>query len=124
MNQNDKTFKRHFRIYFVNNHPAYIVGEDGTEYYFHRVTHSKTSGGKKNWEKRDPLSKNPNKKMYIIKQEQKDSKKRFSRFELETYIDISYPEIKRAKNKKAGSLQTHSRTRYKSSNSIKTNEQK
>lgn len=97
MIDDSKTFKRHFRIYFVNNHPAYIVGEDGTEYYFHRVAHSKTSGGKKNWEKRDALSNNPAKKMYIVKQEQKDSKKRFSKFKLDTFIDISYPEIKRTK---------------------------
>ena len=42
-------FKRHFRIYLVNNHPAYIVDEEGKEYVFHRVSESKTSGGKKNW---------------------------------------------------------------------------
>lgn len=97
MIEKEKKFKRHFRVYFVNNHPAYIVGEDGTEYYFHRVTHSKTSGGKKNWEKRDPLTPNPKRKMYIVKQEQKDKKNRFSRFELDTFVDISYPDIKKAK---------------------------
>ena len=47
-----KKFKRHFRIYLRNNHPAYIVDEEGNMFVFHRVTHSKTSGGKKNWEKR------------------------------------------------------------------------
>ena len=44
-----KYFKRHFRIYFKNNHPAYIVDEEGDEYVFHRTTESITSGGKKNW---------------------------------------------------------------------------
>ena len=48
-NEQQKIFKRHFRIYFKNNHPAYIVDEEGNLYVFHRVTHSKTSGGKKNW---------------------------------------------------------------------------
>ena len=46
MSQN---FKRHFRIYLVNNHPAYIVDEEGNEYVFHRVTESKSSGGRHNW---------------------------------------------------------------------------
>lgn len=41
-------FKKHFRIYFRNGHPALIVDEEGNMYSFHRVTHSKTSGGKKN----------------------------------------------------------------------------
>ena len=52
MNNN---FIRHFRIYFKNNHPAYIVDEEGNVFVFHRVTHSKTSGGKKNWEFDNPL---------------------------------------------------------------------
>lgn len=47
----NKLFRRHFRIYLKNNHPAYIVDEEGNIYVFHRITHSKTSGGKKNWEK-------------------------------------------------------------------------
>ena len=44
------SFRRHFRIYFKNNHPAYIVDEEGNTLLFHRVTHSKTSGGKKTGE--------------------------------------------------------------------------
>ena len=44
------TFKKHFRIYFKNGHPAYIIDEEGNMYVFHRVTHSKTSGGRKNLE--------------------------------------------------------------------------
>ena len=93
-----KTFIRHFRIYFKNNHPAYIVDEEGNKYVFHRVTHSKTSGGKKTWEKKNPLRNGGYNRMCIVKQEQKDLKKRFSCFELEVKegVDISYPEIKKA----------------------------
>ena len=55
--------------------------------------------------------------MYIVKQEQKDIKSRFSVFEIELKngIDVSFPEIK-----KAGSLQTNGRTRYESSTNIKS----
>ena len=99
-----KTFRRHFRIYFKNNHPAYIVDEEGNLYVFHRVTHSKSSGGRKNWEiKNNPIvgHKEP---MYIVKQEKRDFKKRFSLFEIEIKrgVDISFPEIK-----KAGRTQNH-----------------
>lgn len=91
-----KQFKRHFRIYFKNNHPAYIVDEDGNLYLFHRVTHSKTSGGKKNWKmKRNPI-KGDNRPINIVKRKEKDKKTRFSLFEIDLKdgIDISYPEIK------------------------------
>ena len=95
-------FKRHFRIYFVSNHPAYIVDEEGNKYIFHRVTESKTSGGKKNWK----LDENPLEgykcDCYLVKHEERADKKRFSLFKLKTKKakDISYPWIKRAKNKK------------------------
>ncbi len=92
-----KTFKRHFRIYFKTNHPAYIVGEDDENFIFHRVTHSKTSGGKKNWEvNRNPLLKGGDGPIYIVKAEQKEKKKRFSPFKLETKrgINIEYSNIK------------------------------
>ena len=117
MKNNKKLFKRHFRIYFKNNHPAYIVDEEGNLYYFHRVTHSKTSGGKKNWLVRNNPIKNSVGDMYIVKQEQKDNKNRFSKFELELKenVNFDYPEIK-----KAGSLQTYSRTRYESGKTIKS----
>ena len=75
-----KKYRRHFRIYFKNNHPAYIVDEEGNKYVFHRVTHSKTSGGKKTWEKKNPLRNGGSKRMCIVKQEQKDLKKRFRLF--------------------------------------------
>ena len=98
MSKHKKTFVRHFRIYFRNNHPAYIVDEEGNRYVFHRVTHSKTSGGKKNWKKDNPLISGGNKPMYIVKQEQKDLKTRFGKFKLSTKsgVDISYPDIKKA----------------------------
>ena len=117
MKNKSKLFRRHFRIYFKNNHPAYIVDEEGNMYVFHRVTHSKTSGKRKNWK----INNNPiyghKESMYIVKQEQRDSKNRFSMFEiqLKNGIDVSYPEIK-----KAGSLQTNGRTRYESSTNIKS----
>ena len=96
MTKNKKTFIRHFRIYFKNNHPAYIVDEEGNLYVFHRVTHSKTSGGKKNWEKRPNPIKGDNKPMRIVKKQEKDSKNRFSYFEIDLTdgVDISYPDIK------------------------------
>ncbi len=119
-----ESFRRHFRIYFKNNHPAYIVDEDGNLFVFHRVTHSKTSGGKKNWEYDNPLLRSKESKMYIVKQEQKDKKNKFSSFELELkdYVDISYPEIKKVgDNSDAGSHHTNNGgSRYESSTVIKT----
>ena len=92
----DKVFKRHFRIYFKNNHPAYIVDEEGNKYVFHRVTHSKTSGGRTNWEKKQNPIKGDNRPMRIVKKQEKDQKARFSMFEIELKngVDVSYPEIK------------------------------
>ena len=89
------SFKRHFRIYFRNNHPAYIVDEEGNMYIFHRVTHSKTSGGRKNWEKKNPI-KGDNRPMRIVKKQEKDSKARFNYFEIDLKdgVDVSYPEIR------------------------------
>lgn len=93
-----ETFKRHFRIYLVNNHPAYIVDEKGNQFVFHRVTESKSSGGKKNWE----LSSNPIKgckfTCYIVKKEQIDKKNKFSPFKiaLKKGKNVQYPWIKRA----------------------------
>ena len=99
-----KTFVRHFRIYFKNNHPAYIVDEEGNKYVFHRVTHSKTSGGRNNWKKDNPLVQGGDRPMYIVKKELKDNKNRFSPFKLSVKPgkDISYPDIK-----KTGSTQSH-----------------
>ena len=104
MKSNKNTFERHFRIYFRNGHPAYIVDEEGNKYIFHRVTHSKTSGGKKNWKKKNPLKTGGDKPMYIVKKEEADNKGRFSLFKLETREgeNITYPEIK-----KAGGSQTN-----------------
>ena len=98
MKSNKNTFERHFRIYFRNGHPAYIVDEEGNKYIFHRVTHSKTSGGKKNWKKKNPLKTGGDKPTYIVKKEEKDKKTNFSPFKLELkpHVDVSYPEIKKA----------------------------
>ena len=88
-------------------------------YVFHKVTHSKTSGGKKNW----PIYPNPlkgnSKTMYIVKQEKRDQKGRFSLFEIELKngVGVSYPFIK-----KTGRTQTHlnnSRATIASGNAIK-----
>ena len=95
-NKKKKMFVRHFRIYLKNNHPAYIVDEEGNVFVFHRVTHSKTSGGKKNWEIIPNPIKGDNKPMNIIKKEERDKKARFSLFEIELKngVDVSYPDIK------------------------------
>ena len=96
------SFRRHFRIYFRNNHPAYIVDKEGNVYIFHRVTHSKSSGGRKNWTiKHNPI-KGDKKPMHIVKKEERDQKARFSMFEIELKdgVDVSYPEIQLVKNKK------------------------
>ena len=121
---NRKTFRRHFRIYLKNNHPAYIVDEEGNVYVFHRVTHSKTSGGKKNWIIEINPIKGHKEPMYIVKQEKRDLKGRFSLFEIELKngVDVSYPEIK-----KAGRTQKHhedDRATITSSTHIKTNSRK
>lgn len=82
-----KEFRRHFRIYLVNNHPALIVDEDSINYYFHRTTESKTSGGKKNWEtKENPLK--------IIRKENYISSKRKSVIRKEGFL---YLNLKREK---------------------------
>lgn len=123
-----KIFRRHFRIYFKNNHPAYIVDEEGNLFVFHRVTHSKTSGGKKNWEYDNPLLRTNGNKMYIVKKEQKDKKTKFSSFELElkNFVNISYPEIKKVgHNSDTGSHHTiNGGSRYESSTVIKSNKRK
>ena len=95
-------FRRHFRIYFKNNHPAYIVDEEGNMYVFHRTTHSKKSGKRNNWEKENPINDGDKRKMYIVKKEQKDNKGRFSLFELEIKPDV---DIDNLLIKKAGGSQ-------------------
>ena len=97
-----RKFKRHFRIYFRNNHPAYIVDEEGNIFVFHRVTHSKTSGGKKNWSIKPNPIKGEDKAMRIVKKEERDDKARFSLFEIDLKdgVDVSYPEIQLMKSKK------------------------
>lgn len=73
-------FKKHFRKYFKSNHPALIVGEEKEDYKFRRVTSSALSGHHKN----EKVFPNPDKSrktpMFIVKQEQKDKKNRFSKW--------------------------------------------
>ena len=69
----EKKFKKHFRIYFRNGHPAYIVDEDGNTYVFHRVTHSKTSGGRNNIKIDNPLVNGGDQATYIVKRVEKDN---------------------------------------------------
>ena len=89
-----QTFERHFRIYLVSGHPAFIIDEEGEYYYFHRVTSSRKSGHHKNWE----INPNPDTKrktpMYIVKMEQKDKKKRFSK-KLKYTVDLVFIERKK-----------------------------
>ena len=118
---NKKPFVRHFRIYFKNNHPAYIVDEEGNKYVFHRVTHSKTSGGRHNWEIKNNPIEGHSETMYIVKHEKMDSKARFSPFKLKTKrgVNVQYPNIK-----KAGRTQNHhndERATISSGKTIKSN---
>lgn len=89
----NESFERHFRIYLVSGHPAFIIDEEG-EYYFHRVTSSPKSGHHKNWE----INPNPDPKrstpMYIVKMEQKDKKKRFGK-KLTYKVDLIFIERKK-----------------------------
>ena len=100
---NKKTFNKHFRIYFKNGHPAYIIDEEGNMYVFHRVTHSKTSGGRNDIEIENPLLRSEEKTSYIVKREEKDKKGRFSLFELELKPGVDANNLK---IKKAGGSQT------------------
>ena len=97
-------FKKHFRIYFKNGHPAYIKNEEGKMYVFHRMTHSKTSGGRKNIEIDNPLLKGGPRATYVVKRSEKDKKGRFSLFELELKPGI---DVDNLLIKKAGGSQTH-----------------
>ena len=127
MNDSSKPFRRHFRIYFKNRHPAYIVDEEGNVYVFHRMTHSKSSGGRPNLPFDNPLLLGGNGLIYIVKKEQRDRKSKFSAFELELKpdVDVSYPEIKKVgQTSDAGSHHTNCRSRYESGTHIKTNKKK
>ena len=96
-------FKKHFRIYFKNGHPAFIVDEEGNMYVFHRITHSKTSGGRNNIKIDNPLIKGGEQATYIVKREEIDKKGRFSLFELELKPGI---DVDNLLIKKAGGSQT------------------
>ena len=87
-------FKKHFRIYLISGHPAYIIDEDNEHYYFHRVTSSPKSGHHKNWLITPNPDPNRDTPMYIVKMEQKDKKRRFGK-KLKYEIDLDF--IKRKK---------------------------
>ena len=77
------------------------MDEEGDKYIFHRVTHSKTSGGKKNWPiKPNPLLGGGDETIYIVKIEQIEKKGRFSLFELSVKKNkrINYSFIKLKKD--------------------------
>ena len=127
MKHSKKTVRRHFRIYFKNNHPAYIIDEEGNMYVFHQMTHSKTPGGRTNMAFDNPLLRGGDGKIYIVKKEQRDKKSKFSAFELELKpnVDISFPEIKKVgESSDTGSQHTNSRSRYESSTIIKAKKAK
>ena len=96
-------FRKHFRIYFKNGHPALIVDEEGNMYLFHRITHSKTSGGRNNVKVDNPLKEGGELATYIVKRKEKDKKGRFSLFELELKPGIDLEDLI---IKKAGGSQT------------------
>lgn len=64
-------FKKHFRIYLISGHPAYIIDDEDNYYYFHRVTSSPKSGHHKNWKIEPNPDKTRDTPMYIVKMEQK-----------------------------------------------------
>ena len=116
-----KKFRKHFRIYFRNGHPAFIVDEYGNMYIFHRLTHSKTSGGRKNIELENPLKRGGDKTTYMVKRQEKDKKGRFSLFELELKEGVDPDNLK---IKKAGGSQTGVVNNLTTSKTIKTKQRK
>ena len=90
-----KKFKRHFRIYLRNKHPAYITDEANNNFIFHKVSHSKRISGKNTFKIDDNPIVGDYRSMYISKNRQQDKKNRFSKEKLKTKkgVDISYPFI-------------------------------
>lgn len=87
-----KKFKRHFRIYLRNKHPAYITDEVNNSFLFHKVSHSKRISGKNTFKIDDNPIVGDYRPMYIAKNRQQDKKNRFSKEKLKTKtgVDISY----------------------------------
>ena len=117
----EEKFVKHFRIYFKNNHPAYIVDEDGNKYVFHRMTHSKTSGHRNNIKVPNPLVKGGSESIYIVKREEKDNKGRFSLFKLEVKPGLEVDELL---IKKAGGSQPIGTNKLTTSTIIKPKRKK
>lgn len=115
-----KKFKRHFRIYLVNNHPAYFVDQDDKKYIFHRVTSSTHSGGRKNYLiKPNPLYSGKS-EMFIVKRREKDKKNRFSKFALDVKKGTNI-EYKFIDNKKVPSAPVKNGVTSSGNNHIKPN---
>ena len=116
-------FKRHFRIYLVNNHPAYIVDEEGNKFVFHRTSHKNKISNKSTFEiKENPIVGNF-KPMYIAKRKQIANKGRFSKAKLpiKRNIDINFKFIDSDLLKKTPSKQIYkNRSTTSGSKSIKT----
>ena len=74
-----KGFKRHFRIYLVNNHPAYIVDENGDYYVFHRSSHKNKISNKATFEIKKNLIVGDLRPMYIAKRRQTEKKGDFQK---------------------------------------------
>lgn len=103
-----KNFKRHFRIYLVNNHPAYIVDENGDYYAFHRCSHKNKISNKATFEiKNNPIV-GDLRPMYIAKRRQIERKGRFSKNKLpiKKGVNISYEFIDSDLLNKKNSLET------------------
>ena len=62
-----KKFKRHFRIYLRNKHPAYITDEANNNFIFHKVSHSKRISGKNTFKIDDNPIVGDYRPMYISK---------------------------------------------------------
>lgn len=80
-----KIIKPHFRTHKKNGHPSYIYADNGNEYKYIGLTHSKKTYGQFN----KPLKFNPNNKdiriSYVRKFSTHDLKKNFKKNKLNGY---------------------------------------
>ena len=95
-----KKFKRHFRIYLRNKHPAYITDEANNNFIFHKVSHSKRICGKNTFKIDDNPILGDYRPMYISKNRQQDKKNRFLKEKLKTKKELIFHILLLTKNKK------------------------